>query len=46
MTKENTSINLDLQIKEFEKLKKQAQEDFNNQYGNDEQDSTYMFEDL
>jgi len=46
MTNENTSIDLDIQIEEFEKQKKQAQKRFNEQYTNDEQDSTYMFDDL
>ncbi len=43
---ENTSMDLNIQIKNLEKLKEQARKDFNEQYPNDEKDSVYMFEDL
>ncbi len=47
MSNENTtSMDLNIQIKEFEKLKKEAQKKFNEDYPNDEKDSVYMFEDL
>lgn len=46
MNNENTSMDLNIQIKEFEKQKKQAQKRFNDTYRNDEQDSVYMWEDL
>lgn len=46
MSDENTSMDLNIQIKEFEKLKKDAQKRFNENYPNDKQDSVYMFEDL
>jgi len=43
---EETSMDLNIQIKEFEKLKEQAKKDFNKEYTNDEKDSVYMFDDL
>ena len=43
---DETSMDLNIQVKEFEKLKKEAQKKFNEQYTNDEQDSVYMFDDL
>ena len=46
MANEDTSVDLSIQIEEFEKQKKQAQKRFNEQYTNDEQDSVYMWEDL
>ncbi len=46
MSNEETNIDLNIQIKEFEKLKKQAQKRFNDNYSNDIQDSVYQFEDL
>ena len=45
MSKE-TKIDLNIQIEEFEKLKKEAQKRFNENYPNDEQDFIYQFEDL
>ena len=46
MTEETTSMDLNIQIKEFEKQKEQARKDFNKEYPNDEKDSVYMWEDL
>ena len=46
MTNEDTSIDLSIQIEEFEKQKKEAQKRFNEEYTNDEQNSVYMWEDL
>ena len=46
MSDENTSMDLHIQIKEFEKQKVQSQKDFNKEYPNDEKDSVYMWEDL
>ena len=41
-----TSMDLNIQIEEFEKLKKEAKENFNKNYPNDDKDSVYQFEDL
>ena len=41
-----TSMDLNIQIDEFEKQKKEAQKLFNEKYPGDEKDSVYMFEDL
>lgn len=41
-----TSMDLNIQIDEFEKQKKEAQKLFNEKYTGDEKDSVYMFEDL
>jgi len=46
MNNEITSMDLNIQIKEFEKQKKEAQQRFNEAYKNDEQNSVYMWEDL
>ncbi len=46
MSKENTSMDLNIQISEFEKQKEESKKRFNNEYPNDEKDSVYMFEDL
>ncbi|HEC40868.1 MAG TPA: hypothetical protein ENI29_21670 [bacterium] len=46
MTEETTSMDLNIQIKEFEKQKEQARKVFNKEYPNDEKDSVYMWEDL
>ena len=46
MNKEDTSIDLNIQIKEFEKLKESAKKNFNESYSNDEKNSVYMFDDL
>ena len=43
---EQTSLDLDIQVEEFEKQKKEAQKRFNEAYQNDEKDSVYMWEDL
>ena len=43
---DETSMDLNIQVKEFEKLKKEAQKKFNNEYPNDDKDSVYMFDDL
>lgn len=45
MTNE-TNMDLNIQIKEFEKLKEQAKKNFNEEYTNDEKDSIYMFDNL
>lgn len=46
MIQENTSMDLNIQIEEFEKLKEEAKKRFNNQYPSDKKDSVYMWEDL
>ncbi len=46
MSNENTKMDLNIQVDEFEKLKKEAQKRFNEDYPNDDKDSVYMFEDL
>ena len=46
MTTEETSMDLNIQIKEFEKQKEESKKKFNEQYTNDEKDSIYMFDDL
>ncbi len=46
MNDKDTSMDLNLKIKEFEEQKKLAQERFNKEYPNDEMDSVYMWEDL
>lgn len=43
---EETSMDLNIQIKEFEKQKEEARERFNKEYPNDEKDSVYIWEDL
>lgn len=43
---EDISMDLNIQVKEFEKQKRKAQNKFNENYSNDEKDSVYMFEDL
>ena len=45
MNKE-TSMDLNIQIEEFEKQKKEAQKKFNREFPNDEKDSVYMWDDL
>jgi len=46
MSNTETDMDLNIQIKEFEKQKKEAQKIFNEEYPNDEKDSVYMWEDL
>ena len=46
MNDESTSMDLNIQVEEFEKQKKDAQEKFNEEYSNDTKDSVYMFDDL
>jgi len=46
MSNTETDMDLNIQIKEFEKQKKEAQKRFNEEYPNDEKDSVYMWEDL
>ena len=46
MSNEETNLDLSIQIKEFEKQKKEAQDRFNKQYPNDEKDSIYAWDDL
>ena len=46
MNDETTSMDLNIQIEEFEKLKKDAQRKFNSEYPGDTQNSVYMFDDL
>ncbi len=46
MTTEETSMDLNIQIKEFEKQKEKSKKKFNSEYPNDEKDSVYMFDDL
>ena len=46
MNNEDTSMDLNIQIEEFEKQKKDAQKKFNDEYPNDTKDSVYMFDDL
>jgi hypothetical protein len=40
------TLDLNIQIDEFEKQKKQAQKRFNETYKSDDQDSVYLWEDL
>ncbi len=42
----DTNMDLNIDIKNFERLKEKSKEDFNKEYSNDEKDSVYMFEDL
>jgi len=46
MSNEETSMDLNIQIKEFEKQKEEARKRFNKTYPSDEKDSVYMWEDL
>ncbi len=46
MNDKDTSMDLNINIKEFEKQKKEAQKRFNEEYKNDTSDSVYMWEDL
>ncbi len=46
MNDKNTSMDLNIQVEEFEKQKKDAQKKFNDEYQNDTKDSVYMFDDL
>jgi len=46
MNDKSTSMDLNIQVEEFEKQKKDAQEKFNEEYSNDTKDSVYMFDDL
>ena len=46
MNDKNTSMDLNIQVEEFEKQKKDAQKKFNHEYQNDTKDSVYMFDDL
>ncbi len=41
-----TSMDLNIQIEEFEKQKKEAQKRFNKDFPNDEKDSVYAWDDL
>ncbi len=43
---EETSMDLNIQVSEFEKQKKDAQKRFNKEYPNDKENSVYMWEDL
>ncbi len=46
MNDKDTSMDLTLNIKEFEKQKEQAQKRFNKQYDSEEPDEHYLWEDL
>lgn len=43
---EETSVDLNIYVKEFEKQKEEAKKRFNEEYANDEKDSIYMWNDL
>ncbi len=43
---DETSMDLNIQIDEFEKQKEEAKKRFNKEYPNDKKDSVYMWEDL
>ncbi len=46
MSNEDTSLDLNIDVVEFEKQKEESRKRFNKEYPNDIKNSTYMFEDL